>query len=527
MTADVHGVRIPLADEAVVIIGSGAGGGTLAYELTQRGIPCVVLEAGGYLTPEDYENDEWGAFNQMAWLDPRTASGSWRLATDFPTLPAWIVKAVGGSTTHWSGATPRFRDYEFRTRSYYGAVEGANLIDWPIGLTDLAPYYDRAEQAIGSSHRHGRPPLPANNNYKVFANGAERIGYKYYATGPYGTNAEPYDGRPGSIQDGFNFQGDKNTSKWSTAVREIPRALATGLCDLRPQSQAVQIQHDRRGRVTGVVYADAEGTLHRQAARVVCLAGNSLESPRLLLLSATSAHPNGLANGSGQVGRNYMRHTTASVYAQFERPVRMYRGETMAGIVADEARLDTSRGFVGGYYMETLSLGPAFLAAFVEPGAWGRELTELMDAYERTAGLWIVGEDMPQESNRVTLHPSVTDAIGLPVVDVHFDDHPNDVAMREHGYGRADLLYEAVGALSTHHTPPYPSTHNLGTCRMSEKPEDGVVDRWGQTHEVPGLFVSDGSVMTSGAAANPTLTIVALAIRQAEHIAEAFARREL
>ena len=149
-----------------------------------------------------------------------------------------------------------------------------------------------------------------------------------------------------------------------------------------------------------------------------------------------------------------------------------------------------------------------------------------MDAYDRTAGLWIVGEDMPQESNRVTLHPSVTDALGLPVVDVHFDDHPNDVAMREHGYGRADLLYEAVGAQSTHHTPPYPSTHNLGTCRMSEKPGDGVVDRWGQAHEVPGLFVSDGSVMTSGAAANPTLTIVALAIRQAEHIAEAFARRE-
>jgi len=525
--SETTSASIPLEDEAVVIIGSGAGGGTLAYELTQRGIPCVVLEAGAYLTPEDYENDEWGAFGQMAWLDPRTTSGSWRVATDFPTLPAWIVKAVGGSTTHWSGATPRFREYEFRTRSYYGDIPGANLIDWPITLADLAPYYDKAEIAIGSSHRHGRPPLPANNNYKVFAGGAERIGYKYYATGPYGTNAEPYDGRPGSIQDGFNFQGDKFSSKWSTAVREIPRAIATGLCDLRTSCQAVQIQHDRTGRASGVVYADADGVLHRQAARAVCLAGNSLESPRLLLLSASASHPDGLANGSGQVGRNYMRHMTGSVYAQFEQPVRMYRGETMAGIVADEARLDTSRGFVGGYYLETLSLGPAFLAAFVEPGAWGREFTEIMDAYVRTAGLWIVGEDMPQESNRITLRPSVTDAIGLPVVDVHVDDHPNDVAMREHGYGRADLLYEAVGAISTHHTPPYPSTHNLGTCRMSEKPPEGVVDRFGQAHEVPGLFVSDGSVMTTGAAANPTLTIVALAIRQAEFIAEAFARHEL
>ena len=219
--------RIDQNDPAVVIIGSGAGGGTMAYELTKAGIPCVVLEAGPHLTGDDYVNDEWEAFGQMAWLDGRSTSGSWRIATDFAELPAWIVKAVGGTTTHWAGATPRFRDYEFKTRSTYGAVEGATLLDWPIALDDLAPYYDRAEQAMGSTHRHGRPPLPANNNYKVFANGAERVGYKEYATGPYATNAEPYDGRPGSVQDGFNFQGDKHGSKWSTLVREIPRALET------------------------------------------------------------------------------------------------------------------------------------------------------------------------------------------------------------------------------------------------------------------------------------------------------------
>ena len=518
--ADHYGASIDHDDEAVVIIGSGAGGGTLAYELTARGIPCVVLEAGPYLMPEDYENDEWASFNQMAWLDARTTSGSYRVARDFPNLPAWIVKAVGGSTTHWSGATPRFRAYEFKTRTYYGEIEGANLLDWPITLADLAPYYDRAEMAIGSTHRHGRAPLPANNNYKVFANGAEKIGYKHYATGPYGTNAEPYDGRPASIQDGFNFQGDKSTAKWNIAVREVPRALATGKCDLRPESQAVQITHDARGRANAVLYVDKDGNLHRQAAKVVCVAGNSIESPRLLLMSASALHPDGLANSSGQVGRNYMRHLTGSVYARFEQPVHMYRGETMAGIIADEARLDTSRGFVGGYYMETLSLGPAFLAAFVDPGSWGPGFTEVMDAYENTAGMWVVGEDMPQESNRVTLDTSVKDRFGLPVSHVHFDDHPNDVAMREHGYGRADLVYEAVGALGTHHTPPYPATHNLGTCRMSARPEDGVVDSFGQAHDVPGLFVSDGSIMTTGAAANPTLTIVALAIRQAEHIAD-------
>lgn len=511
--------KIAKDESAVVIIGSGAGGGTVAYELTRAGIPCVLLEAGPYLTASDYSNDEWEAFSQMAWLDARTTSGSWRVARDFSGLPAWIVKAVGGTTTHWAGATPRFLDYEFRALSTYGEVKGANLLDWPITLEDLAPYYDRAEKDMGSTHRHGRPPLPANNNYKVFANGAERVGYRKYATGPYATNAEPYDGRPGSIQDGFNFQGDKHGSKWSTLVREIPRALKTDLLDLRPESHAVRITHDASERVDAVLYADKKGDLHRQAARAVCVAGNSIETPRLLLLSASPAFPKGLANSSDQVGRNYMRHMTGSVYARFEKPVRMYRGETMAGFIADEVGHDPARGFVGGYYMETLSLGPAFLASFLEPGAWGAKFTAMMDGYENMAGLWIVGEDMPRSTNRITLSGSKRDQWDLPVANVHFDDHPNDVAMRTYAYEKAEAMYKAVGAVQTHRTPPYPSTHNLGTCRMSEKPEDGVVDRWGRAHDVPNLFVSDGSVMTTGAAANPTLTIVALAKRQADYLA--------
>jgi choline dehydrogenase-like flavoprotein len=506
-------------DEAVVIVGSGAGGGTLAYELTKAGIPCVLLEAGPFLKNEDYQNNEWEAFRQMAWLDPRTTTGSWRVSKDFPDLPAWLVKAVGGTTTHWSGATPRFKDYEFKALTTYGKVDGASLLDWPITLAEMAPYYERAEIAMGSTHRHGRKALPANNNYKVFANGAERVGYKMYATGPYATNAEPYDGRPASIQDGFNFQGDKNKSKWSILVREIPRALETGLLDLRPECHVVRITHDASGKVDAVLYVDKDGRLHRQSAKVVCVAGNSIETPRLLLLSESGQFPNGLANSSDQVGRNYMRHMTGSVYARFDKPVNMHRGETMAGIIADEAGHNPSRGFVGGYYMETISLGPAFLAAFAEPGAWGPKFTELLDGYASTAGMWIVGEDMPQATNRVTLSDTVRDQWGLPAPNVHFDDHGNDIAMRTYAYEQAEKLYESVGAIGSHRTPPYPSTHNLGTCRMSARPEDGVVDRWGRCHDVSNLFISDGSVMTTGAAANPTLTIVALAIRQAEYIA--------
>jgi choline dehydrogenase-like flavoprotein len=513
--------RFGFDDDVIVVIGSGSGGGTLANELCQRGLRVVVLEAGPHLTADDYHQDEWAAFNQMAWLDNRTTSGSWRIATDFPNLPAWTVKAVGGTSTHWAGACPRFQEHEFRIKSEYGGgLDGASLLDWPIGLGDLEPYYDRAEIKMGVTHRHGRPPLPANNNYKVFANGAKGVGYDGYATGPYATNAEPYDGRPATVQDGFNFQGDKQGSKWSTLVAELPKAAATGKLDLRPECQAVQITHDASGRADAVIYLDADGNLQRQKARAVCVACNAIESARLLLLSDSPSHPDGLANSSGQVGRNYMRHLTGSVYGRFPKPVRFHRGETMAGVITDECGNDPDRGFVGGFYMETLALGVPFLAAFVDPGAWGAEFTATMEAYANTAGMWLVGEDMPQETNRVTLNGDVSDGNGLPVPNVHFDDHPNDVAMREYAFGKGEAVYDAVGAEKCVRTPPYPATHNMGTCRMSERPEDGVVNQWGEAHDVPGLFVSDGSVFTTGAAANPTLTIVALAIRQADHIGE-------
>jgi choline dehydrogenase-like flavoprotein len=252
----------------------------------------------------------------------------------------------------------------------------------------------------------------------------------------------------------------------------------------------------------------------------VAVACNAIETPRLLLNSACNLHADGLANSSGQLGRNYMRHLTASVYAIFDKPVHMYRGETMAGHIEDEAPNDPARGFVGGYYLQLLSLGVPFLAAFMDPGGWGPEFTSAIEAYENMAGMWLVGEDMPQASNRVTLNRDVLDQFGQPVPNVHFDDHPNDLAMREHAWRAGEALYDSVGAIRTIRTPPYPATHNIGTARMSERPQDGVVNAFGQAHDVPNLFVSDASQFTTGAAANPTLTIIALAIRQAEYIVE-------
>lgn len=507
-------------DSVVVIIGTGAGGGTLANELAQKGIKVVALEAGGRHLPQDYQNDEWASFGQISWLDSRTTSGDWRVAKDFAGLPSWIVKAVGGSTVHWAGASLRFQEHEFKTKTVYGDVLGANLLDWPIGLSELEPYYDLAEKKLGVTRTNGIPALPGNNNYKVFEAGAKKVGYKDIHTGRMAINSEPRDGRPACQQTGFCFQGCKFGAKWSTAYTEIPNGEATGHLEVREHAHVLRIEHDKNGRVNGVLYADKDGNQHLQKARIVSVAGNSIESPRLLLNSASSMFPEGLANSSGQVGRNYMRHMTASVYAAFDRPVRMWRGTTMAGIVTDESKHDPSRGFVGGFEFETLSLGIPFMAAFLNPGAWGREFTSALDSYENMAGMWLVGEDMPQETNRVTLNHDVKDQYGLPSPNVHFDDHPNDTAMRAYAWKKGAEIYEAAGATRTYPTPPYPSTHNLGTNRMSAKASDGVVNKWGQSHDIANLFVSDGSQFTTGAAENPTLTIVALAIRQADYIAE-------
>ncbi len=507
-------------DSVVVVIGSGAGGGTLGTELALKGIRTVILEAGGRHEIDDFENDEWGMFGKISWLDARTTSGDWRVAKDFPGLPAWIVKAVGGSTVHWAGASLRFQEHEFKVRSTYGEIAGANLLDWPITLTDMEPWYAKAEDRMGVTRTHGIDGLPGNNNFKVMKAGADKLGYKSCHTGRMAINSADRDGRGACQQIGFCFQGCKTGAKWSTLYAEIPKGEETGKLEVRPNSQVLQIEHDSSGKVTGVLYADAEGKQHRQKARAVAVAGNSIESPRLLLNSASAMFPDGLANSSGQVGRNYMRHMTGSVYAVFDRPVHMYRGTTMAGIITDESVNDPSRGFVGGYEMETLSLGLPFMAAFLNPGAWGRGFTSAMDMYDHMAGMWLVGEDMPQETNRITLHATMKDQHGLPVPDVHFDDHANDVAMRNHAYRQGAAVYDAVGAVRTFPTPPYPSTHNLGTNRMSEKPRDGVVNKWGQTHDIANLFISDGSQFTTGAAENPTLTIVALALRQADYIAD-------
>ncbi|MFV0663395.1 GMC family oxidoreductase [Denitromonas sp.] len=515
-------------NSVVVIVGSGAGGGTLADELTRQGVDVVILEAGKHHTQEDFENDEWAMFAKISWLDKRISAGGWHHTETYPNLPAWIVKGVGGSTMHWSGLALRFMAHEFKTLSTYGKVPGANVLDWPISYEELAPYYEIAERKMGvaGTKASGLPPMPPNNHYKVIEAGARKIGYKDIVR-PVASNTRPNDGRPACQQIGYCMQGCKIGAKWSTLYSEIPRAMKTGHAELRPQSMVLRIEHDKSGKATGVLYADKDGNQHLQKARVVCVAGNSIESPRLLLNSASSLFPNGLANSSGQVGRNYMNHTTAAALTINPGPVYMYRGFDIAAVVSDEVPNNPDRGFLGGYHLEGLALHLPFAAAFMKPGGWGREVSSALEKFDHMSCVWVCGEDLAQEENSITLHATEKDQHGLPIPIVTKTDHTNDAAMRRHGLAQWRKLSEAVGATRVIDMPPYPASHNMGTNRMSEKARDGVVNKWGQTHDIKNLFVSDGSQFTSSGAANPTLTIVALAIRQAEYIAGAMRRREL
>jgi len=507
--------RYELSDSSVVIvIGSGAGGGTVANELAQKGIDVVCLEAGTRMQLSDIVNDPQAMQQKMGWLDKRLGA------------PTWLCKTVGGTTVRWSGITPRFQAHEFKSLSTYGKLDNTSSIDWPITLDELAPYYDKAESNMGVSGTHGMPPSAETNEFKVLKAAARRVGYSKVTSTRAAINSVARDGRPACRQIGFCWSGCAIGAKWSTLYSEISKAEATDHFELRANSMAVSIIHDLSGTVTGVIYADANGDLQEQKARVICVAGNVIETTRLLHNSASSKFPDGLANSSGHLGRNYMRHATTSTIGIMPGAVNFHRGTRQSGLIFDEQHHQPERGFAGGYLIETSASDPLGVARSI--GSWGDDTAKYLENYTNLAATWVTGEDPAQSSNRITFHGTERDSYGLPVPIIDYQFHENSTAMSMHAANASKQLLESVGGRKVKSAiGGGGGCHNMGVARMSSDPTDGVTNRWGQAHDVPNLFVSDGSVFSSSAAANPTLTIVALAIRQADHIAERMSRKEL
>lgn len=507
-------------DNVVVVVGSGAGGATVSRELATAGIDVICIEAGSPV--EKIVTDAAAMFPLLTWLDRRIGSG------DLPAnFPVWSGKGVGGTTLHWTAHAPRMEAEHFRPSRYFDALDDCTILDWPVPFEEMTRYYSAAERSMGVSGTHGWPKLPESNHYRVLKAGAERIGLTQAERSNMAINSVWQGGRPACIQLGFCSSGCAVNAKWTAANTPIAQALQTDHFEIRDRSFVLCVEHDGKGQATSVVYVDPNGALQRQKARVVCLAANAIDTPRILLNSESSAFPNGLANKSGHVGRHYIKHVFAIVTAILPHPVNFHRGTQLLGGVNDFVFHNSSRGFAGGFKFEQVSFDPAGLAALSRPGAWGKEYAAQLRRYDHYAALLVMGEDPSQQSNSVTLHPAEKDRYGMAVPVVHYVDHENSRRMRDFAVQTARDLYASLGSEDIFLSSPPPATHNMGTCRMASNIDDGVCDHWGRSYDVANLFLSDGSQFPSSGNANPTLTIVALAMRQAEYIRERMLSRDL
>jgi len=328
--------------------------------------------------------------------------------------------------------------------------------------------------------------------------------------------------------------GCEMNAKSSTLAAMLPLAEQSGHCEIRPLSTVFRIETDSAGRVSEVIYRDVNGREQGQRARAVIVAANGAETPRLLLLSESSRYPDGLANGSGLVGRYLMANAHSALHAQFEHELNEFKSVQCTRIVHDFYETDPKRGFYGGGGLDARSYlnGTPIMHSLngIPPGfdLWGQNLKNfLAETFSHRMVILGSATSLPLESNNVSLDPEIKDEMGRPALRITYRDHDDDLAMAGFLQDRAEEIAIAAGALATWRDPVEHQNviaHLLGTCRMGNDPAASVVDRYHRSHEVPNLFVCDGSSLVSSGRGQPTMTIQALAFRAAEHIAS-FARR--
>ncbi|HET6630413.1 MAG TPA: GMC family oxidoreductase [Woeseiaceae bacterium] len=539
-----------------VVIGSGAAGGILAKELATNGFDVVVLEQGPYRTAADFTHDEIAVMLQFELLggtgqalqqtfradETRTAEVSG------PLPPAMYAQGVGGSSVHYSANFWRFRASDFRERSLLGPIAGTNFADWPITYEELEPYYTRVDWEIGVSGAPGpsdpprskpypMPPMPIKSAGVLLEMGAKKLGLTPQPA-PLAILSQPYLGRPACINCGFCMGfGCEVGAKSSTLAAMIPQAIASGRCEIRAECAVHRLETDAQGRIGEVLYYDASGAEHAQKARAVVLAANGAETPRLLLNSTADRYPDGLANSSGFVGRNLMFNGHTAADGVFEHELNEYKGVQVTRIIHDFYESDPQRGFYGGGGIDArpfLSATPIMHAMLGGPPGgptWGAGYKESV-AWRYSHQMSILGSttSLPVDSNNITLDPTHKDPQGRPSIRVTYRDHDDDLAMCGFLRDRALELFDAAGAQQSWAWPVAAQTsgaHLLGTCRMGDDPATSVVDRYHRSHDVPNLFICDGSSFVTSGRGQPTMTIMALAFRAAEHIGRAARANEI
>jgi choline dehydrogenase-like flavoprotein len=546
-------------DFHTIIVGSGPGGSTVADELTRAGRSVVIFERGhNHLIdpahPDDlmhvFSNDElkYGERHFLGpdpWLEPRTfrrseADGDRLHVGEVNNLPA----TVGGGGVHADGKLPRLREDDFRVLSELGPVDGATVADWPLTYDDLEPHYATAERLVGvaglaganpfapwRSSPYPMPPGPPMYAALRTSEAAERLGYHPYPA-PTGANSVPYDGRPACNNCGFcAFFGCPIHAK-GDPVAMLRRALRTGNAELRADAFVSRILV-QGGRATGVEWIDRDGQMHQELSGDVVVAAGAMETPRLLLLS-------GFTNEN--IGRNVMFHMQTFVLGQV--PFRLHghigRSVTHAHddhIVVDDLARKAAQAaglpWIKGGFVEHIS--PAQVIAEAKLYPWGREHRRLMrdsPMRDRLLGFCMQGEDLPQATNRVDLDPSVRDVRGVPVARTTYRPHRHEIVASQHHGARLRSIVQETGAehiafatspatgdlgtaVSSQISMLPISRHIAGTARMGRDPKTSVCDEWGRLWEAPNVLVADSSLFPTISGYGPTLTLVALAIRNA------------
>ena len=508
------GKRFPEHERVdAVVIGTGAGGGPLLARLAQAGLKVVALEAGKFWNPaQDFATDE-RAQNKLFWTDERLSAGGDPLA--FGNNNSGI--GVGGSTLHFTAYTPRPQPDDFRLHTGFGVG-----VDWPLSYADLESYFDELETLLGVSgptpylwgppRRRGYPlsPLPLNAAAQLMQRACADLGIRT-SPAPNAALSAPYHQpgigwRPACTNRGFCQAGCSVGAKASVDVTFIPMALAAG-AELRSECFVTQIGRDAHGGVSSVVYTQ-DGHEHRQRCRHVFLCAGGIETPRLLLM-------NGLANGSGQVGRNFMAHTGLQLWAHFEEETRPFKG-IPGGLISEDTHRPKDADFAGGYLLQSIGVMPVTYASQLArsgQGIFGAALGEHMSRYNHVAGINILGECLPSPQNYLELSEE-KDARGLPKPRIHFTAGENERRLTAHAERTMRGIWECAGARDPWAFQRF--AHILGACRMGPDPENAVVDADGRCFDVPGLSVCDNSVFPSALAVNPALTIMALSLRTAD-----------
>ncbi|HEX8845292.1 MAG TPA: GMC family oxidoreductase [Pyrinomonadaceae bacterium] len=534
----IHGEHVPMRDlsrEEVdfCIVGAGAGGGVLGAKLAEAGFSVVILDAGPHWSPvKDFVSDEM-ASRKLFWTDERITGGEDPVELGSNNSG----RGVGGSTVHYSMVAMRAHTEDFRRRTLDGEIAGADVRDWPLSFEDLEPYYEEVEEALSIAgptfypwgkrrKRYPQREHELNASAQVLVRGCTQLGIPV-APAPIATLSAPHKDRPPCVYRGFCNYGCTTNAKSSILVTYIPRAVRAG-AEVRANSMVAQISTNERGRVTGVLhFRKGSRDLFRQRAKNVIVAGYAIETPRLLLNSASSLFPDGLANSSGLVGKCFMVHSGHQVFAKFNGRINQYKAPPPGGALTEHFnRTMPGAGFICGYTIEVVGPHPMDFAARIASarGLWGTRLRRTMLDYNYYSGVGIVGEILPQRRNTVKLHDTERDQYGLPIPHVVFSYHENDRRIIKHAIARMREILEAAEGEDIWLADR--TAHLLGTCRMGSDPSDSVVNADCRTHDVPNLYVCDGSVFPTSTAVNPSLTIQAIAARTAERlIKESFPHR--